>query len=274
MKNNNNNNETVEISNEWVVPFSPYLTWRYKAHINIKMCSTILAVKYIHKYIYKGGDHSTIELEMDVDEIKQYISGQYIGAVEAAWCLFEFPLHGEIPSVRPLPLHLPGQHTVAFDSMTSADQTMQSIEDQCSPLIVFFAYNAAHPEAQLYLYQDFPSTFTWHSRFKEWRPCSEGKGQIGCIHQVNPFQSEVYYLQHLLTVVHGPVSFEDLQTVNSWLCTTFQKACYAQGIISHEMEWEDCFKEAKELHTGWHLQHLLISTILYGGLHNTACVWL
>ena len=211
---------------------------------------------------------------MDIDEIKQYISAQYVGAAEAAWHLFEFPMHEEIPSVRCLPLHLPDQHMVSFDFMTSADQAMQSIEHQHSPLMAFFAYNAAHPEVQLYLYQDFPSAFIWHPKFREWRPHSGGKHQIGCIHQVNPFQNEVYYLQHLLTVVCGSVSFEDLHTVDGQLCTTFQEACYAQNIISHRMEWEDCSKEAKELHTGWHLQHLLISAMLYSSLHNAACVWL
>ena len=29
----------------------------------MEVCSTIHAIKYIHKYIYKGLDHATMELE-------------------------------------------------------------------------------------------------------------------------------------------------------------------------------------------------------------------
>ena len=55
--------ETITMGNEWVVPYNLYLTWKYWAHINMEVCSTIHAIKYIHKYIYKGLDHATMELE-------------------------------------------------------------------------------------------------------------------------------------------------------------------------------------------------------------------
>ena len=40
------------------------------------------AVKYIHKYIYKGNDRTTVELGQN-DEITQYLYGRYIGPSEA-----------------------------------------------------------------------------------------------------------------------------------------------------------------------------------------------
>jgi hypothetical protein len=266
--------QTIEIGNEWVVPYNPYLTWRYKAHINVEVCGTIRAVKYIHKYIYKGGDRTTIEMQTDADEIKQYTNARYIGASEGVWRLFEFPVHGEVPSVKPLPVHLPGQHQVSFDSMTRADSVAQSIETQRSALMAFFDYNAAHPETRSLLYQDFPGSFTWRATIKEWKPRAGNTQQIGRIYQINPFQGELYYLRRLLTVVPGPISFEDLRTVDGRLCTTFQEACYARGIVSSDTEWEDCFNEAKDLRTGWHLRRLLLSAMLYGGLHDAASVWL
>jgi hypothetical protein len=48
--------ERITVGNEWVVPHNPYLAWRYDAHINVEICRTIKAVKYIHKYIYNGPD--------------------------------------------------------------------------------------------------------------------------------------------------------------------------------------------------------------------------
>ena len=35
------------IDNRWVVPYSPYLTLKYGAHINIEVCSSTRAFKYI-----------------------------------------------------------------------------------------------------------------------------------------------------------------------------------------------------------------------------------
>jgi hypothetical protein len=48
----------VTVDNRWVVPYNPYLTRRYKAHINVEICSSIKAIKYLYKYVYKGKDRS------------------------------------------------------------------------------------------------------------------------------------------------------------------------------------------------------------------------
>ena len=93
--------------NRWVVPYNPYLSWRYKAHINVEVCASIKAVKYIHKYIYKGNDRATLELSGERDEVKRHLQGRYIGPVEACWNLFEFRTHEEYPAVYRLQVHLP-----------------------------------------------------------------------------------------------------------------------------------------------------------------------
>ena len=36
---------TVEVSNQWVVPYNPYLSLRYDAHINVEYCSSIKTVR-------------------------------------------------------------------------------------------------------------------------------------------------------------------------------------------------------------------------------------
>src|SRR5271154_5820754 len=48
--------------NRHVVPYNPYLSAKFNCHINVEICASVEAVKYIHKYIYKGHDRTTIEI--------------------------------------------------------------------------------------------------------------------------------------------------------------------------------------------------------------------
>ena len=41
-----------------VVPYNPYLSKRFKCHINVEYCGSIKAVKYLYKYTYKGHDRA------------------------------------------------------------------------------------------------------------------------------------------------------------------------------------------------------------------------
>ena len=46
----------IDLDNQWVVPYNPYLLTKFNFHINVEICSTIKAIKYLYKYIYKGHD--------------------------------------------------------------------------------------------------------------------------------------------------------------------------------------------------------------------------
>ena len=90
------------LDNQWVVPYNPFLSARYKARINIEICSTIFAVKYLYKYVYKGHDRATVILrntDIERDEVIEYLDARYVSASEACWCLFEYELHQEKPDI-------------------------------------------------------------------------------------------------------------------------------------------------------------------------------
>ena len=42
----------AELDNRWVVPYNAYLLCKFDCHVNIEICSTTKAVKYIYIYIY------------------------------------------------------------------------------------------------------------------------------------------------------------------------------------------------------------------------------
>jgi hypothetical protein len=112
------------MDNRWVVPYNPYLTQKYDAHINVEIATSVQSVKYLYKYVYKGHDRalwtvreqrsqgSNAQAEEARDEIREFQDGRYIGACEAVWRTFGFS-NGEIwPPVQRLALHLPGEETV------------------------------------------------------------------------------------------------------------------------------------------------------------------
>lgn len=82
------NHAGVVFTDKDVVPYNPYLSAKYECHINVEVCASISAIKYIHKYIYKGHDRATFELAQD--EVKQYLDARYISSPESCWRLFEF----------------------------------------------------------------------------------------------------------------------------------------------------------------------------------------
>ncbi|CEG83126.1 hypothetical protein RMATCC62417_17098 [Rhizopus microsporus] len=147
------------MDNRWVVPYNPYLTKKYKTHINFEVYTGVEAVKYINKYVYKGSDRITLEIEDTQDEIKKYLHSRYIGPSEAMWNLFQFKTHEEDPTVISLQVHLPGQQAVYFPSEASAEEIARILERNRTTLIAFFEYNARNEDGRSYLYQEFPQHF-------------------------------------------------------------------------------------------------------------------
>uniref|UniRef100_A0A8R7RA28 Helitron helicase-like domain-containing protein n=2 Tax=Triticum urartu TaxID=4572 RepID=A0A8R7RA28_TRIUA len=99
------------LDNRWVVPYNPYLLRMFNCHINVEVCSSIKAVKYIYKYIYKGHDKASFSIDQldadgNIDEIKRYIDARWVTPPEAMWRIFGFPLCANYPPVLQLPLHL------------------------------------------------------------------------------------------------------------------------------------------------------------------------
>jgi hypothetical protein len=73
--------------NRWIVPYNPYLSARYNAHINVEIATSITSVKYLYKYVYKGGDRAAAEVrgesqQLERDETKLYIDGRYVSSSE------------------------------------------------------------------------------------------------------------------------------------------------------------------------------------------------
>jgi hypothetical protein len=69
------------VDNRWVVPYNPFLSCKYNCHINVEVCASVKSVKYLFKYVYKGHDCASIQIqETDThehNEINMYMDSRY-----------------------------------------------------------------------------------------------------------------------------------------------------------------------------------------------------
>ncbi|GMY29552.1 hypothetical protein FCV25MIE_24794 [Fagus crenata] len=142
---------------------------------------SIKSIKYLYKYVYKGPDHVSIEVQPapNYDEIQQYVDARWICAPETFWKIFSFAMYRMYPSVERLQIHQLNTHHRAM-------------------LTKFFYMNTFDPEARNYLYREFPKHYCWISHSKTWRRRESNKKVIGRIYTASPIEGGKFYLRVLL----------------------------------------------------------------------------
>lgn len=153
---------------------------KYNAHINVEICNSVLAIKYLYKYVYKGHDRATIALSQydndnmhlhdsgPVDEIKMYLDTRYVSASEAIWRIFHYRLHGRSPNVQRLAVHLPEHELIFFRDDEDLQQVMDRASTRVTTLVAWFQENAVNPSAHAHRYVDFPLYYTWNLSTHKW----------------------------------------------------------------------------------------------------------
>jgi hypothetical protein len=141
----------VQRGNQWcdnthVVPYNPYLSLTFNAHINVEVCASLKSVKYLFKYIHKGHDRADVRVSVDrrrpatnnpgdavvalavatvpptgdtslaaqpveehVDEIANHVDSRYVSSMEAAYRTLIGKMHDHSPPVVHQDLHLENQ---------------------------------------------------------------------------------------------------------------------------------------------------------------------
>ena len=259
------------VDNWWIIPFCPFLSSAFDCHINVECAASLGSFKYLFKYIQKDPDLASLEIN-NQDKIKRYMEGQYIGPTEEGHCIYQFDIHGQVPSVIRLQIHLPGQHMVTFDPNENIDTILAQASHERTTLSAYFEANANSgelgAEAQKYTYQEFPQHFAWKADRKKWL-IQHRNPTIGCMYFVPPTAGECFYLQTLLMVVKGAKSFDDLHRYNSDKPhPTFHATCIAQGLLEDDGEWSQCLAEASQMQTGTRLRHLFVTILLFCTLLN------
>jgi hypothetical protein len=65
------------------VPYYPFIFKKYGCHINIKVCASIGAIKYIHNCIFtKDTIVPLLQFDYEPKKVEQYLDAQYVNALE------------------------------------------------------------------------------------------------------------------------------------------------------------------------------------------------
>ncbi len=210
----------TDVDNRWVVPYNPFLSQKYNAHINVEACTSVRSVKYLFKYVYKGHDCANLEVtESDTinhDELKQYLDAHYVSAPEAYWRIAAFKMFHRSHSITRLALHLPDQQSVFF-ATGNHEQAAAHAAVKDTTLTAFFKYNNQH-QTNL-CYNEFPLHYTFKDRTKRWgKRGKSAKPTIGRIYSASPKDIERFCLRLLLLNVPG------LQAMR--ICEQLMVNCY------------------------------------------------
>src|ERR1700679_4204870 len=155
---------------------SPLLILLLECHANLECCISVKAFKYIHKYVYKGHDRTTMGFGDAQDEIKLYLDSRYVSASEATWRLMRFKMHEETPNVVRLAVHLENEQAVIFNEEDNANTVIDAAAARHTTLTAYFKANQKEldlrqnapligpypPSALDSLYQEFPQKFIWN----------------------------------------------------------------------------------------------------------------
>ncbi|GFX87714.1 ATP-dependent DNA helicase [Trichonephila clavipes] len=109
--------------------------------------------------------------------------------------------------------------------------------------------------AKTLLYSEVPKFYTWNASTKKFQRRKQGKAveghtnlyssnALGRLYTVHPNNTECFYLRLLLINIRGPISFQDLRTVNGQLCTTYRQACQELNFLENDAHWDTARADA------------------------------
>ncbi|SGY17572.1 BQ5605_C015g07823 [Microbotryum silenes-dioicae] len=262
------------------VPYSPYLSAEYNAHINVEAVITIGAIKYLFKYVYKGPDRAVARVERAAngegtredepvrDETNDFVEGRYISAPEAVHRLFGFSTGRVWPPVNRLPVHLEHQQSVQINPDEPLPLDTPPTRSKSTG---FFDLCAAAPDGELtatLLYTNVPRYYSWNKEKLRWKRRVRDRNVIGRIYTVPLRSGERFYLRLLLEVVMGPTSFADLLKFEDVVYPSYRAACAARGLLADDGEHHICLWEAAQIRTGDQLRRLFVFMLIHATVAN------
>ena len=154
------------------VPYCPFLTKKYDAHIVLEVVSSVRLVKYMNKYVYKGHDRANIDVADAADEIKAHIDARWVGPSEAMWRsrisrAAVHTLRSAWPFIYPA--------RTEYSSRREAQANRDDVRHRSALTAWFELNNAVHDSGSDQLgglatpYHDIPSKCIWDRSARAWK---------------------------------------------------------------------------------------------------------
>jgi hypothetical protein len=272
------NGSEFTVDNRHVIPYNKYLCRRFNAHINVEICSTIKAVKYLFKYIYKG--HSSIivsinlehESIIDYDEIRGFMNARYVGPCEAFHRIYSYNLHGCSHSIFRLAIHLEDMQSVYF-IQGQEEQALAAEAVRYTSLTGWFELNKRDLNARKYLYHEIPEHYTWHKDRRTWAKRKTFFNVIGRLYNISPRAGERFYLRLLLLHRPGCVSFRDIRTIDRIEYNTYKEAAQALHLLRDDSIWDRTIAEAVLYEMPYELRQLFAIICIFCEPTNVLELW-
>ncbi len=163
------NDRDVHLNNAWVMSYNSYLTRKYSAHINVKICESIQIIKYVHKYMYKEKDQTIMKLKNNLNEITHHLNDCYISSNQTAWNLFKFHSHIENSFITRLIMHLSDEQSMYFSKNVTVKQIQIILNEIETTLTAWFWYNQQHLNERVLLYQEFSTHYIYQLKREQRR---------------------------------------------------------------------------------------------------------
>ncbi|XP_074341985.1 uncharacterized protein LOC141679383 [Apium graveolens] len=281
------NKKRINLDNQYVVPYNRDLLLRFQCHINLEICNSSRSLKYLFKYCLKGHDTATMLLKKksnksgseqtarsvkNLDEVKNFLDGRYVCASEASWRIFGFDIHHRSPSVERLPIHLPGQKYLNFQSSADLENVCNNATSKKSKLEAWFVANSEFPQARNFTYSDFPTQFTWIKKTTKWKLRQRGD-VVGRLAEVHATTGELLYLRMLLLRCKGALSFSQLRTIDGTTYDTFKEACGALGLLNNDKQWHDALEENALSAMPTQIQAMFVNILAYCSVSDPLALW-
>ncbi|GIQ86919.1 hypothetical protein KIPB_008859 [Kipferlia bialata] len=240
--------------NDRVVAFNWWFTMRYRCHINVEICSTVLAVKYLYRYLYKGPDHVDADVTVEQDQPRCQVDG--VGQDGQA------PVGGQAPE------HVPdgqdAEHVVYHDG--DIDNEGRRVVNECERHVNYRYFGASEA---CYLIFRFPRN--------DRNPAVISlpvhlKNQQNVRYNANAgiaYVERAHLLVPRITELMGwmaanlEVTFEELMEYRHYPYDSYRKAAVARGLLQGDDEWERCLEEAAYIQTGRQLRQLFAMLLVH-----------
>lgn len=111
-----------QLDNQRIVPYNPYLSKKFNAHIIVEITASVKCFGYIFKYVTKGPDRARVNVTNEENEITDFRDARWIGSAKAARKIFGFKTHGASPPVQRMQIHKSECQEVTFNGKDNLER--------------------------------------------------------------------------------------------------------------------------------------------------------